>query len=420
MIDTSLKTIKLEEGIDLHVNKTNKFKTNMIGIFLSSPLQPTTVSYNAVVPAVLRRGTKSYPTMTDISKRLEDMYGAMFDCGVAKKGETHIIKFFIECVNDKYVNDNVFEKSIELLKDIIYNPLLENNIFVDTYVQQEKDKVKNIILTRTNDKVSYALEKTLEIMCKEENYGIFEYGTIEALGGINAQNLYNAYLNALNTYKIDIFVFGDVNTSYVEEKFRNSFRFKPRKVSLKTSILHKKQEVKDVTEEMDVSQGKLSLGFRTNIEPNSDDYYALMVYNGILGGGPHSKLFQNVREKESLAYYSFSRLEKFKGLMGISSGIEVENYDKALDIIKQQVNDMKKGNISKTEFDTTIKTLVNGINSIKDEQSQMLDYYMGSSLLQSNDSLDDLIQKLNKVKLDDVTKVAQNIDLDTIYFIKSK
>ncbi len=176
-------------------------------------------------------------------------------------------------------------------------------------------------------------------------------------------------------------------------------------------------EAKHVTETMNITQSKLCLGFRTNIAPDSHDFQTMMVYNGILGGGIHSKLFQNVREKASLAYYSYSRLEKFKGLMVISSGIEFKNRDKALEIILKQLNEIKSGVISEQELEATVKTMETGIKSLRDSQMNIVDFYLSQSVSGTNDNFNDVIEKVNKVSLQDIVSIASNITLDTIYFL---
>jgi predicted Zn-dependent peptidase len=170
---------------------------------------------------------------------------------------------------------------------------------------------------------------------------------------------------------------------------------------------------------MDVSQAKLCLGFRTNTPPGSEDYYKLLVYNGILGGGIHSKLFQNVREKASLAYYVFSRIEKFKGLMVVSSGIETENREKAEEIILEQMEEIRKGNISDYEFDSTIKTIETGVRSLSDNQIQMVDFYLSQAIINGKDNFESLIKKVKSVTKQDVIDIASKIKLDTKYFLTS-
>ena len=412
--------MKIKDGVRAKLIKSGKYKTNMLGVFFSTPLTKDDVSKNALVPAILRRGTKNYPTMRDISIELEKMYGAKFDCSVSKKGENQILKFYAEFVNDKYLEESVTDKIVDMMKDIIFNPLLENDGFKVDYLAQEKVKLKNIIESRKNDKVQYALERCYELMAENEPYSLCEYGDIAGLDRATNKDVFEAYKNMINNFAVDIVMIGDVSDDEFN-KIVDSFGFAPRnaaKITTVTRIIPEK--VKNVAEEFDINQGKLSLAFRTNIEPNTKEYYEMMVYNGILGGGVQSKLFQNVREKNSLAYYAFSRLDKYKGVMGISSGIEFKNYQKAYDTILEQIKDMEDGKITDYEYETTLKTLKNSLSSMKDEQGALLEFYYGQELISSEETIDELIDKLTKVTIKDVVEVSKNVKLDTFYFMKGK
>lgn len=431
------KVIKIAsfDGIDVFKISTDKFKTNTINIFFHDDLSKEHATKNALLPAVLRRGCSKYPSIADIALQLEELYGSTFDCGVTKKGERQIIQFYMEYVADKYTgdNENLFEKVFDLIYEIVTNPVLENNIFKSDYLKQEKDNLKMLIEGRVNDKVQYAVERCFEEMCKDEPYGIYDYGCVEDLEGINSQNLFEHYKLVLETLPIQVFVTGNIEdkmVKYMLEKLadiRNRFKVgaivqnetKKLKQLSPESFCKEIVDTKDVTEKMSINQGKLSLGFRTCVAPDNSDYYSLIVYNGILGGGVHSKLFQNVREKASLAYYAFSRLEKFKGLMVISSGIEIENKDRAVNIILQQLDDIKAGNISDYEYDSTLKTIETGIKSLKDSQIQMVDFYLSQTIVNTIDSLDSIIENIKKVSKQDVINVAGKIKLDTIYFLTS-
>jgi predicted Zn-dependent peptidase len=295
-----------------------------------------------------------------------------------------------------------------------------NGQFNEEYLAQEKVKLKNIIESRKNDKVQYALERCYELMAGDEPYALCEYGDIQQVDDISNEELVAAYNNMIKNFNVDIVVAGNID----ETEFDNIiklFDFEERTsvVELKVNDVEP-GEVKNVTEEFEINQGKLSLAYRTNVKPNSKEYFDMLVYNGILGSGVQSKLFQNVREKYSLAYYAFSRLDKFKGIMGISSGIEQENCQKALDTILEQVEDMKKGNITDYEYNTTIKTIENSLNSMKDEQLSLVDFYYGQELIDSELSLEDVIENMKKVTVEDIVKVAEQVKLDTIYFMKGK
>jgi len=409
-------------GVRANLVRTDKFKTNMFGIFFSVPMTLENASVNALIPAVLRRGTNNYPTMKDISKKLEELYGAKFDCGISKKGENQVIRFYGEIVNRKFVGESrdIFSEFVDVIKDVIFNPVLEDGLFKEEYLKQEKEQVKDIIESRKNDKVQYALERCYEIMFEGEPYGVTEFGTVEGVDKVSSRELTDAYYNMLKNYQVDIVMAGDI-TDEEFNKVVSKFSFEPREeLIIKPNEEVHVKEVKNTTESFDINQGKLSLGYRVNVDVRTDDYYKMFVYNGILGGGVQSKLFQNVREKNSLAYYAFSRFDKIKTVMGISCGIEVPNYQKALDTILEQVEDMKKGNISDYEYETTIKTIENSLNSMRDEQAQMLDFNYTQILTGTKRSLEEIIENIKKVTIPDVIEVANKIELDTIYFMTGK
>ncbi len=276
-----------------------------------------------------------------------------------------------------------------------------------------------LIEGRINDKVQYAVDKCLEEMCKDEPFGIYDYGSVEELQKINAQNLYEHYKYFLETLPVYVFIYGDLDDDKIKYIIDGLSAIKRGSIKTvgKTGIESKVGDVKNITERMNVTQGKLCMGFRTNISPDSKDYYKLMVYNSILGGGLHSKLFQNVREKAGLAYYVFSRLEKFKGLMVISSGIEIDNRDKAIEIIKKQLEDIKNGNISDYEYEASIKSMETGVKSLTDSQLQVVDFYLSQYIIGTDDGPNDIIEKVKQVTKQDVVDIADRIELDTLYFL---
>ncbi|NLD49395.1 MAG: insulinase family protein [Clostridiaceae bacterium] len=410
-------------GIKVFQIKSQKFKTNSINIFFIDKLSRENAARNALLPAVLRRGCESFPNIRDISLYLEELYGASFDCGVTKKGENQIIQFYLEYVSDKYTNSNInlTQKAFDLLLEIITKPVVQNSGFNKEYVEQEKKNLKDLIESRVNDKMQYAVEKCLEEMCKDEPYSIYDYGNIEDLKDIDEQNLYEYYKMFLESLPIYVFISGDLKEEQVnciKDGMAKISRNRIKNID-KEDIGKDIKEVRYITEKMNINQGKLSLGFRTNTEPGHADYYKLLVYNSILGGGLHSKLFQNVREKEGLAYYVFSRIEKFKGLMVITSGIDMNNKDRAVEIIGKQIEDIKNGNISDYEYESALKSIETGMESLKDSQLQVVDFYLSQYIVGTNDTPDTLIQKVKKVTRKDIIEAANKVKLDTIYFLTS-
>jgi len=411
-------------SIDIYNIPQSRFKTGTISIFLRDSLDRGTVTMNALAPAVLRRGSRTRPTFRDIALCLEELYGASFDCGISKKGECQIVQFNTEYVTDRYTGreSGQFEKVFGLVFEILTQPVLENGRFKDDYVSQEKDNLKRLIEGRINDKLTYAVERCFEETCRDEPFGIYEYGSTGDLEMVDDGELYMNYRRLLETLPIDVYVtgeIGDAEIRFMEDLLSSVGRKAIKKVESGGRV-KSQSGPRYVEERMNVNQGKLSLGFRTGIYANQDDYYPLLVYNGILGGGIHSKLFQNVREKASLAYYAFSRLEKFKGLMAISSGIEIKDKDRALEIILEQLEEMRKGNISDYEFEAATKSIDTGINSLKDSQFQVVDYYLGQSVANTKDSLKVLSEKVKKVSKQDVVRVSENIRHELTYFLTSR
>ena len=210
---------EIKTGIKLHTIKTEKFKTNLISVFLSMPITRENVTKNALISAILRRGSMNMPTLLEISKTLEEMYGASFDNGIDKTVDNQILKFYIETINDNYIphnGENMLKTSIEKLLEIVFNPLIKDGGFNENYVKQEKENIKRIIKGKTDNKAMYATERCIEEMYKNESFGLYKYGYIEDLENIDAKNLYKYYKKMISTCKIDIFISGNVDEQTAE------------------------------------------------------------------------------------------------------------------------------------------------------------------------------------------------------------
>lgn len=415
-----LKT-NIGKGINLYVSQINKFKTLTINIYIHNRLSNEAAKF-ALLPSVLKRGSQNYKTYKDITKHLEELYGATFAFSIYKKGERQIAQFRLEIADSSYIKDDITEDGVKFISDILLNPLVVGSGFDPEYVQQEKEKQKNLINSRINEKTKYAVDRCIEEMCKDEDFSIYELGSVDDLDKVNEVNLYEYYKKIINILPIDIYVVGNANVDEIKSLFNKYFKIERTDVVdiPDTPIYKKVDQVKYVQDQLDVTQGKLTLGFRTNVKPCDDEYFPLLVFSGVLGGGPFSKLFMNVREKASLAYYAQTKLERFKGLMLIMSGIEIENYQKALDIILEQIDEIKGGNISDYEFDSTIKALNTSMNSIKDSATQVSDFYLSQNLSHTDYSIDDFINKINEVTKEDIIDVSKKIQLDTVYFMTKK
>ncbi len=415
----------LKEGIKLHTINTDKFKTNLISIMITTKLQKEEVTKNALIPAVLRRGTVKFPTQEEINRNLEEMYGAGFDCGIDKTGDNQVLKFYIETINDKFTfneNENILKQAIDSVFDIIFNPYLEDGCFKKEYVEQEKTNLKQIIEGKIDNKARYALDRCIEEMYKNEPFGMYKYGYIEDLEKIDEKNLFNQYQKLINEAKIDIFISGDLNENIekIIEENQNIKKLSERDPNYQVPEIKEKEQVqeKEVIESMEVTQGKLIMGLDVNLK-DENERYATIIYNSLLGGSANSKLFQNVREKASLAYTASSSYTKFKSNIFINCGIEIENYEKALEIIKEQIQNMKKGDFTEEEIENAKKGIVASIKAIDDEQDTEITYFFGQELSKNKVNLEEYKTNINKIKKDDVIEIANKVTVNTIYFLRN-
>lgn len=420
------KVIEIKKGIKLHIINTEKFKTNLLSVFLTTTLNKENVTKNALIPAVLRRGSINMPTQEAISKELEEMYGASFNCGIEKTGDNQVIKFYLEAISDDFLpqKEDLLKKSIEKLIEIAFKPLVENDSFKEEYIKSEKENLKQIIEGKKDNKAQYAMDRCVEIMYKDKPYGLYKYGDIESLEKIQSHDLYEYYLDLISKCKIDIFISGQVNES-VKDEISKQLEFlnerEPEYVvnNSESEQKEKREEPEVVSESMDITQGKLVIGLDIT-EKRENLRYIASVYNSILGGNPMSKLFQNVREKESLAYTAGSVYLKPKNNIFIKCGIEIDNYEKAVEVIKEQLDDMKKGNFSDENIKNAKTNILSTVKFIPDEQDTEITYYFSQELANTNVDFEEYEGKINDVTKEEIVDFANSINVNTIYFLTNK
>ena len=416
--------IDIKEGIKLHTIKTDKFKTNLVAVFLTTKLSRGNVTKNALISMILRRGCKKMPTQEEISKEMEEMYGASFDCGLDKTGDNQVLKFYIESINDNFLpkqGENILEKSIKNILEIIFNPYTENDSFKNEYIEQEKNNIKQRIEGKIDNKARYAMDRCIEEMYKDKPFGLYKFGYIDDLESINGKNLYQYYKELINSCKLDIFVSGNINEKVenIVKQDENIIKLLDRNAEYTVPKLESKQEKQEeiVTESMDVTQGKLLLGLDVNIDDEKLKYDTL-IYNSILGGSANSKMFQNVREKAHLAYVASSSYLRYKSNIFVNCGIEIGNYEKALELIRKQIDDMKKGKFTDKDIEDAKTGIIANIKTIADEQDTELTYYFGQELSQNKTSVEEYEEKINNVSKEDIINIANRVSINTVYFLK--
>lgn len=418
------KEKELKQGIKLHTIKTDKFKTNLMAIFLTTKLDRKNVTKNALISAILRRGTKTMKSQEEISKAMEEMYGASFDCGLDKTGDNQVLKFYIESVNDNFLpkdSNDILRNSLEKLIEIVFNPYIENEGFKAEYMEQEKNNIKQRIQGKIDNKSRYAIDRCIEEMYKDQPFGLYKLGYIEDLENIDEKDLYKYFKELINSCKIDIFVSGmiDDNISELIENNENIQKLEEREPNYclpKNEVKNKKEE-NIITESMEVTQGKLILGLDVNID-NEDLKYDTLIYNSILGGNANSKMFQNVREKAHLAYVASSSYMRQKNNIFVNCGIEISNYEKALELIRKQIEDMKKGDFTEEDIANSKKGIIATIKTIDDEQDTGITYYFGQEMANTKVSPEEYINKIESIDKDKVQNIASKVNINTIYFLR--
>lgn len=420
------KVNELKQGIKLHTIKTDKFKTNLVAAFLSTELNRKNVTKNALISMLLRRGSKNMTTQEEISKQMEEMYGASFDCGLDKTGDNQVFKFYIEVINDNFLpqqEEELLKTAIQNLLDIVFNPYIEGNGFKEEYINQEKNNLKQIIEGKIDNKARYAMDRCIEAMYKDKPFGLYKFGYVEDLDNINGKELYTYYKELIKSCKIDIFISGNVDDDFdgTIKEDDNIQKLEDRVPNYKAPKIEKgerKEKENIVTDSMEVNQGKLILGLDVDIEEEELKYNTL-VYNSILGGSANSKMFQNVREKEHLAYVASSSYLRHKNNIFINCGIEIGNYEKALEIIKKQLKDMENGDFTEEDLVNAKKGIIATINTIPEEQDTEISYYFGQEFTKTKVSLEEYIQKIEKITKQEVIDIAKKVSINTIYFLKN-
>ncbi len=420
-----MDTVKINENITLNYIPMQKLKTTSLGVYIHRPLNEDEASYNALLTMVLRHASKKYPSRKEITKRLEELYGATMGGTTIKFGEDNVIYFDAETISDRYTpeNESLITELLDLLMSVIFEPKARCGAFSKDIVDQEKKEAIDRINALINDKRRYATVKTQQETARGTSFTVSSYGDKDTIAKITPKSLFEHYKRVVTSSVIDIYICGDTDINSAKaviDKYVKSLEFVASEIPATEILTRDIKEINNVCEEMNVTQGKLSMGFLTNIDVKSKDSYALSVFNSVFGAGTHSKLFNNVREKLSLAYYASTTIEKYKGILIVNSGIEFENFEKAYNEFLVQLEEIRKGNISELEFSSSINTIVNGYNSYYDDQRAMATFTVAEKVGGTNRTIEEYIENIKKVTVEDVVRVANKIELDTVYFLKGK
>ncbi len=408
-------------GVFLTHLPAQKFKTGLLSAHLVTSLRKETASLNALLPAVLRRGTERYPDMESLSAALDTLYGAQIDYTVRKKGERQCVGFVASFIDDRYApsGEQLLEPVAALMGELFLTPALENGVFVPAYVEGEKQNLIDAIRALRNDKQDWADVRLMQEMCASEHYGVLRLGDEESTATITPESLYEHYRKVLAQTRLELYYCGSADRERVENALKAAFADLPREEIVPLPRMEKvaaPAQPRIFTEEMDITQGKLSMGWRCA----SDDVPAMILANLLFGGTSNAKLFMNVREKLSLCYYASSSFARSKGIMTVASGIEPKNYETAYAEIMQQLQAVANGEWEDWELDGAMATMASSLTSLQDAQGAQENYYLGQNATDTDETPEELLAALQAVTPQRIRDAAASCTLDTVFFLKGK
>ena len=416
---------ELMPGVFLSHLRSDKFKTACMSVTLLTQLRRETAAMNAVIPFVLHRGTTRYGDMEQLSRRMDELYGAAVEPVVRRIGEIQGIGFYGSFPEPDYLpgGEALLGDTCALMAQLLLDPVTRGGLLLPQYVDSEREKLLDIIRSRMNDKRSYALTRCIEEMCCYEDFAVSRFGSESEAENIHYKKLTRHYRELIQTCPVEIFYCGKTDFKAVSAAMRDAFSAMPRgeidyDIGTDLRMNAVEDHVRFVEEEMDVTQGKLVLGFRLGECMEEPDIPALYVFNAVYGSGATSKLFMNVREKLSLCYYASSAVYLHKGIMLVSSGIEFDKLDAARDEILAQLDSVRRGEITDDELRSAKKSVASDLRAVQDSIGELEGFYLSQAI----DGLDygpaELAALAEDVTKEDVQAIAKSIECDLIYFLK--
>lgn len=412
---------QLAEGVNLHVLPTKQYKTIRIFIRFTARLQQEVITKRSLLSSMLETNSLNYPDQTKLSAQLAELYGASFGLSVRKKGNLHWLNAGISFVNGEYVNDpNLFSQAVDFLKEVLFYPNIKNHQFDQLTFDLEKNNLRLYLESLKEDKqtfASYALQELYFENSSEQK--IPGLGVVEDLDKITASSLASYYQEMMANDQIDIFVVGDVDPDKAAEAV-GQLPFESRE-TVYPDLFYTQPQVNIVKERQvrePIVQAKLNLAYQTNVYYDEPERFALMVFNGLFGGFPHSKLFMNVREKESLAYYASSSVDTFRGFMSVQTGIDEKNRNQVLHLIHEQLESLRNGEITELELSQTKAMLRNQyLLSLDSPQAAIEASFLDSWLPETRLSDEEWLKRMESVTIKEIQQVAEQIELQAIFFL---
>lgn len=404
----------------LHVIKTNKFKTITVTVNFKRKIKKEEITIRNVLNDMLICSTKKYPSRREIEIQTEDLYNLEAYSNTSISGKYSSLSVNATFLNEKYTEEGMNKKSIDFVMDLIFNPNVSNNAFKEDCYQLIKQSTLEEIESIKEEPRLYSMMRTLEEMDKTNPLSFHSCGYKEDLDKIDVNSLYEYYLSVLKSDIIDIFVVGDVDINKIKEEITNKFKINTLKRKTERSFIDYdkfRARTKIIKESFDINQSKLVLGCKLANLTEEERKYTLLLYSYILGGSPDSKLFKTVREKNSLCYYIGSNVRAVGSILTISSGINKENYKKTVSLIKKEIKNMEKGNFDESDLEKAKITYIASFKELLDSPRAIINNYLAHEYL-NYDLIEDRIKNIETITKDMVVAVSKKVHLDTIYLLE--
>lgn len=414
MLDYSLRP-----GVKLHIIPTNQFKTTQIVVNLTTKHEKKSSTYRSLLANVLELASMKYPDQNKIAKQMAYLYGARFGTDLEKYGQVHCFKYMLRLPNERYIDadQSLVVAGFDFLKEIIFNPLKNGDQFNKALFIREKNNMIADFKSIKEDRQTYAMQQLVDLYFNNEQ-ATPSYGQLDELKKITNQSLTRYHQKMLAEDQVDIFVLGNVDKEVIITKASELPFMERTGENLKLFYQQAlKDEVLVKTEKANLTQAKYNLAYHFDVNQQSDENYAAIVFNALLGATPLSKLFVNVREKASLAYYASSNYSPTNQLLTIQTGIDNTNLVKAKKIILQQITDIQAGKFSDLELNSVKKYLVNTFEASLDSPRTILNKAILNALLGRNANQLEWIKKVKDVTKIDVINIAKKLNLQATFLL---
>lgn len=421
----SAKLTPLSNGVEGLFLKNSRFSTTLISFNFYLPLEREKVAQRALLPFILTTCSKKYPDFSKLNYKLNKLYGATLEATAEKTGDLQLLKISVSVIDDRYALDNepLTEQACELLMRLIFEPKVENGAFFEEDVEREKRKAIEHIRGEFSDKRLYAKKRLIEEMYSDTVYGAPKCGTEQEVAALTGEQLYLAWKELISNAFVRVNVISSNLPqnlfSAITERFEAVERCNITDCH-STVPTARALEIKDITERMDVAQGKLALGFSSDVSGTDENTAHLYVMGDIFGGGPYSRLFSNVREKMSLCYYCAASTIRVKGLLTVDSGVEEQNVEKALSEILAQLEIVKRGEFDDFEFEASKKSICDSLRTIDDSQVTLDSWFSVKIANKSIMTPLEFAQTVAEVTREQVVEAAKGIHLNTVYRLLPK